>query len=115
MTTQLFMMPIKPGKKADYLAFLNECMGPRLSEYQEMLKRYDLNTTKIWLQTIDGNDYAAFTHDMGEHAAERLAKWADSAHPFDQWFDAKLRECYTVALADAPPQPEFVGVVEVVA
>ena len=110
MATTLFTMPLKDGKKADYMAFLNECMGPKKSEYADLLQRYGLNNVKIWIHTLNGTDYAMFIHDMDADAAKRLEGWSSSTHPFDQWFDKHLRECYkSEDLDNMPPQPEFFG------
>ncbi len=111
-TTTLFTMPLKDGKKDDYKAFLAECMGPRKSDYQDLLKRYGLNSVKIWLHTLEGKDYAMFIHEMDENAAKLLEGWSTSTHPFDQWFNKHLKDCYTFeSLENAPPQPEFFGAV----
>lgn len=109
MPTTLFVMPIKPGKKAAYLAFLKTCLEGRRDEYRDLLKRYGLNTVNIWVHSIDGKDYAIFTHDMDEDAGDRLANWPGE-HPFDQWFDKHLKECYDFdGLENAPEQPTFLG------
>jgi hypothetical protein len=51
-----------------------------------------------------------FIHEMGDDASERLKGWSSSTHPFDQWFDKNLRNCYDVESLDhIPTQPEFVG------
>ena len=103
-------MPLKNGKKDDYKAFIAECMGPKKSEYQDLLKRYGLNNVKTWLHNLNGTDYAMFTHDMDDDAEKRLEGWTSSTHPFDQWFDKNLRDCYDYdGFENAPPQPEFFG------
>ncbi len=110
MTTTLFSMPLKEGKKADYMAFLNECMGPRKSEYENLLKRYALNSIKIWTHTLNGKDYAMFIHEMGDDAEKCLENWSSSTHTFDQWFDKHLRDCYDIEnFDDMPAQPKFFG------
>src|SRR5437879_150061 len=110
MATTMFIMPIKPGKKAAYMAFLKECMGPKKHEYKDLLKRYGLNNVKLWIHTLDGKDYVMFIHDMDDDAAKRLEGWAGSTHPFDQWFDKHLRDCYDVEdMVNMPAQPKFFG------
>lgn len=110
MTTTLFAMPLKDGKKDTYMAFLAECMGPKKNEYKDLLKRYGLNSVKIWTHTFNNKDYAMFIHEMDDNAAELLAGWSTSTHPFDQWFDKHLKDCYDFdGLENAPPQPEFFG------
>ena len=85
-------------------------MGPKKNDYKDLLKRYDLNTVKIWIHTLNGKDYAMFIHEMDDDAAKRLESWSSSTHPFDQWFDKQLRDCYDIDDINAmPPQPEFLG------
>jgi hypothetical protein len=97
MSAALFIMPLKKGKTATYKAFLRECMGPRRKDYEDLLLRYGLNDISIWVSTIDGRDYAVFTHEMNDNAAKLLESWSTSSHSFDQWFDKHLRDCYEVA------------------
>ena len=110
MTTTLFVMPLKKGKTDAYKAFLNECLSSKQEDYKDLLLRYDLNTVKIWINTVNGRDYAIFIHDMGKDAVRLLEGWAKSSHPFDQWFDRNLRDCYEVEnVAKMPASPEFLG------
>lgn len=112
--TTLFVMPIRKGKKSDYLNFVKECLGPKREEYKDLLKRYALHNVKTWTHSLNGNDYAMFTHDMDEEEAnKRLKEWSSSTHPFDQWFDQQLKNCYEIeSLDNMPPQPEFLGEME---
>ena len=113
MAITLFVVPLKPGKKEQYRAFIDECLGARVEEYKSLLLRYGVNTLNMWLHNLDGRDYAMFTHDMSENAAELLAGWKDSTHPFDKWFDEQLRDCYEVEdTMSLPPQPEFIGAID---
>ncbi len=110
MSAVLFVMPLKKDKTDSYKAFLNECLGPKKNDYADLLRRYDLNTIQMWISTLNGRDYAIFTHEMGDDAAQRLESWASSTHPFDQWFDKNLRDCYDVEnVAKMPTPPEFLG------
>ncbi|MBN2689871.1 MAG: hypothetical protein JXR42_04675 [Gammaproteobacteria bacterium] len=110
MQTALFVMPIKAGKLDSYKSFMGECLGPRKEDYIGLLKRYELNITKIWIHNIDGKNYAMFTHNMSKNSAELLKKWPDPSHPFDQWFKEKLYDCYdTETIENTPEQPVFLG------
>lgn len=110
MTTTLFVMPLKKGKKANYKDFINELLTSKKEEYKDLLVRYDLNTLKMWIHTLDGKDYAMFIHEMGSDAAKRLEGWSSSTHPFDQWFNQQLMDCYDIKnIDDMPLQPEFFG------
>ena len=110
MPTTLFTIPLKKGKTADYKAFLNECLGPKKNDYEDLLRRYGLNTVKIWIHTLNDKDYAMFIHEMSDDAAKRLEGWASSTHPFDQWFNKQLHDCYDIEdINHMPIQPEFLG------
>lgn len=109
MTDTLLIMPIKKGKTDIYKAFLKECMGQRKKEYKDLLMRYGLNDLKIWVSTIGDRDYAIFTHDMNDNAPDLLKNWP-SSHPFDQWFNEHLRDCYEVDDATKTAiKSEFLG------
>ena len=102
---KLFRWPFERNK-----AFSKKCLITKHKEYKDLLMRYGLNNVKIWINTLEGKDYAMFIHDMNEDAPKRLKDWATSTHPFDQWFDKQLRDCYDFeGLAHAPPQPIFWG------
>ena len=110
MPTLLFSMPLKPGKRAQYEAVLAECFGPRKDEYLDMLKRFHFNTVKIWIQEINGTEYAHFTHDADDDAMKMKEGFTRSSNPFDQWFSAQLNDCYDIESIDhLPAQPAFIG------
>ena len=110
MATVLFTLPLKKGKTEAYKAFINECLGPNKNDYKDIHLRYGLNATKIWIHTLNGRDYAMFMHEMADDAAKHLEKWSSSMHPFDQWFNQNLCDCYDIEDMDhLPPQPEFLG------
>ena len=67
----------------------------------------------MWTHSINGRDYAMFTHEMSDNAAELLKGWTKSTHPFDQWFDHKLRNCYDIVDLDhMPQQPTFIAEID---
>lgn len=106
MKSVLFTMPLKSGKLPAYKAFIDECTtGSKQEEYKDLLLRYGLNSTKMWLQTLDGKDYAMFIHDMDDDGMEKLKAWDASTHPFDQWFNQQLHDCYD--FDNKPEQPVF--------
>lgn len=110
MRTTLFAMPLKKDKTEDYKAFLKKCLGEHKDAYADLLSRYGLNSVKIWVHTLDGKDYAMFIHEMDSDAAKRLEGWSASKHPFDQWFDKHLRDCYDIKnMNNMPVQPSFFG------
>lgn len=112
MTTTLFCMPLKKGKTEVYKAFMQECVGPKKEEYQALLMRYALNNTRLWIHTIDGKDYALFTHDMDDNAGERFGNWPNKDIPFELWFYEQLTDCYDLDMDQMPPHPTFITYLE---
>lgn len=97
----LFVVPFKAGRLEAYRKFAAEITGPRKKEYAEMMKRYGLKSTRVWIQTIGGKEYAVVYHDAEEGAADHLKRWKDSLHPFDVWFKEQLGSCYDSAIEPA--------------
>jgi len=94
MSTSLFAIPLKQGKHEAYKAFMRECVGSKKQEYADLLTRYGLKNVKSWTHHFSGMDYVLFVHDVEEDAFERLKGWTSSTHPFDQWFNEQLLNCY---------------------
>lgn len=104
----LFAMPLKAGKLNEYKAFVREAQTARGKEYSDMLKRYDLKNVKVWHHKFGDRDYILVLHDIGENALKLLEGWSASTHPFDNWFNKHLLNCYDISsLETAPKQPEF--------
>ena len=93
-TPTLFCNEIKEGQVNAVKDFVTLCIETKNSEYKEMLKRYDLNDTRFWIQSMHGKDYLLFTHDMGPEGYNHLAQWNDSTHEFDQWFNNSLKDLF---------------------
>ena len=106
MSTTLFVMPIKKGQTEAFKNFMAECLGPKKKEYADLLMRYGLNNCTMWTHTLQGIDYAMFTHDMDDDAAEKLNQWPDANHPFDIWFDQNLKACYDFEALEKMPMAQ---------
>ncbi len=103
MKPTLFTYRIKPGKLQTYLDFIETCTaGEHQEQYKELLLRYGLNTVTMWHHTIGGHDYAMFMHKMDDDGAEKLSTWNQHGHPFDQWFNDSLAECYADSTEQQP-------------
>ncbi len=102
--------PLKPGALPVFKAFMAEITGPRKSEYSDLLKRYGLKNSKVVYHKLAGVEFVVVAHDMEENAAERLAVWLTSSHPFDVWFKEKAREFYDFDLAKVAGQPQVIAV-----
>ena len=93
MDSVLFCIPLKDGSLEEYHAIMAECVA-REQEYREMLQRYDLHAAKVWVKNLAGKDYAFIYHEVGPNFEEKLTKFGDSAHPFDQWIGEQLMSVY---------------------
>ena len=93
-TATLFCHKIKNGKLEEVKSFIKECIVTKCKEYQDLLKRYDLNDTRFWLYEIDSKFYILFTHDMGPDGFTHLKNWNQNNDPFEQWFDEQLKELF---------------------
>ncbi|MDF1795308.1 MAG: hypothetical protein P1U63_02095 [Coxiellaceae bacterium] len=105
MNPTLFIRVIKAGKTEDVKKFISECTTTKQNEYKDLLLRYGLNNVRFWFQAINNTDYMLFTHDIDDDAMEKLAGWETSTHPFDQWFQQGLADCFD--LDNEPEQPAF--------
>lgn len=110
-TPTLFCNEIQSGKVDAVKEFIKLCTHEKKEAYQAMLKRYDLNDTRFWIQHLHGKDYLLFTHDMGPEGYNELVKWNDSTHPFDQWFNNSLKNLF--ANDHDNQQPEFFDAIQV--
>lgn len=99
MKPLLFTIPLKSGMRSAYETFSSEITGPRKKEYDDLLKRYGLNTAKVWYQKLEDKEYVFVLHEADEGALDQLKTWSSSTHPFDLWFDEQLNQLY-----DGPPQ-----------
>ena len=98
-------VPIVPGKKKSWEAWIAELNGPRKAEFKEMNQRYGLTGHRAWLQqTPDGQHTVIAVHD-GPGGDEFLGKLATSEHEFDAWFRGKIEEAHGMDFSAPPPPP----------
>ena len=89
MNTVLLCIPLKDRCLEKYEDTINE-MVARESEYREMLKRYDIYSTKVWVKSFSGKDYALVYHEVGPDFPEKIQGWENSSHHYDQWLNERL-------------------------
>ena len=80
---------ILPGKKPDWIAFLEGLSGPREEEYRAFLSRYGLTQQQYYAQTTPRGEMAILYLE-GEDPAGALAEFARSNHPFDVWLREEM-------------------------
>jgi hypothetical protein len=109
-TPTLLCHEVREGKTEAAKQFMQECLDAKKEEYNDLLKRYDLNDTRMWFHDFNGKTYFLFTHDVGPEGFQRLEGWAESTHSFDHWFDKQLHEHFVM---DNFSVPELFGFISV--
>lgn len=104
MKSTLFFIPLKKDCLKQYEAFAKETVV-RATEYEEMLKRYDIACAKVWHQNIHGSDYVLVYHDVGPTFEEEMKRWDTSEHPFDTWFRNNMMAVYDIENAAGMKTP----------
>ena len=94
MNSVLFCIPLKNDHLKQFRNFVQQTSDQKSDEWRSMLARYDISSVKIWVNHIDGIDYAYVYHDIGPDFNEKIKTWNDSRHPFDQWFDQQIKAVY---------------------
>ncbi len=102
MSSVVFVNPLKPGKLADYKAFMAEFTGPRRTEYIDLLTRYGLKTAKVYYHKIADHEFVIVRHEVEPGKEALLAGWMDSTHPFDLWFKTQLASLHDFEYAGMP-------------
>ena len=83
------VIPIQPGLKDKWRAWLDELLVSRENEYRNYLERYGLSVEKFFvLRTPSGP--AGILYAEGEDPAGAVAKFARSHHPFDAWMREEM-------------------------
>ena len=106
MKSILFVNPLRPGKLEEYKVFAAEITGPRRKEFIDLLKRYRLKTSEVWVHQLGDINYVIVRHEVENAIANPLANWLTSTHPFDQWFQQQLSRLHDME-AVIPPNLLF--------
>ncbi len=108
MATITYMNPLKHGKFEAYKKFTATFLGPRKTEYMDLLKRYGLGGATVYYRKVGETEYVIVVHtNVSEDATQRLATWSDSKHPFDQWFNQQLLDLHDFKSIESSVQPEL--------
>lgn len=98
-------VPIVPGKKDSWEAWIAELNGSRKAEFDDMNQRYGLTAHRAWLQqTPDGGYMVIAVHD-GPGSDEFLGKLASSDNEFDTWFRNNIASAHGMDFSAPPPPP----------
>ena len=98
------LIPLKQGKLEAFQKFLAESIGPRRKEYCEMLARYGLKTTDVYLHKIKDVDVVIVVHQADSDAREKLKNFSTSDHPTEKWFAEELSKLFYFEPLNGEPQ-----------
>ncbi len=106
--TYAFAMPILSGKTQAARGFIQEVLGPRKREYDDLQRRQGVTGERYYLQASPEGDLIIVT---GEGAFTPLSQVLDVAgNPFDRWFIDQIQDFTGVNMLELPEEmPELVG------
>jgi hypothetical protein len=103
-----FAMPILSGKSEAARGFIQEVLGPRKREYDDLQRRQGVTSESYYLQPSPEGDLIIVT---GEGAFNPLSQVLDVAgNPFDRWFIDQIQDFTGISMLELPAElPELVG------
>ena len=106
--TYAFAMPILSGKTQAARDFIQEVLGPRKREYDDLQRRQGVTGERYFLQASPEGDLIIVT---GEGAFNPLSQVLDVAgNPFDRWFIDQIQDFTGINMLELPEEmPELVG------
>jgi hypothetical protein len=103
MPDYAFMTPIKPGKDAEWKAYVAEMQGARRDELVASRRKAGLTRERVWLQHTPMGDFAV-VYWHADDIGRAFQYLMTSQDPFDAWFrDKVLVEVHGMDPAAPPP------------
>lgn len=102
MHTLLVALPIKPGMSDAARAFAQECVGPRMADYDASEQRINIAVENWYLQHAPAGDLFAIQIE-GPDLNASLGAFIASQDAFDLWFKQQLASFTGVDLNAGPP------------
>ena len=84
---------VLPGKEEPWRCFVQELLGSRLEEYEELSRRLGVSGETVWLMRSPGGEMA-IAYLEAEEPERIVALLAASREPFDLWFKGRLLELH---------------------
>jgi hypothetical protein len=105
----IYVMKIRPGRTADFEAFVAELMGPRRMEWAESHRRRGITRQVVCRAPLGGSDFAMIFSESDDSERAYAAIGA-SDHPFDRWLADRITDLFEPraavdTLADTAPRP----------
>lgn len=108
MPTLLVAVPIKPGMSDAARAFAQECIGPRMADYDASEQRINIAVENWYLQhTPSGDLFAIYLEGPDLNAS--LGAFIASQDPFDLWFKQQFASFTGADLNAGPPPADMVA------
>jgi hypothetical protein len=103
-----FAMPILSGKTPAARGFIQEVLGPRKREYDDLQRRQGVTSERYYLQSSPEGDQVIVT---GEGTFTPPSQFLDVAgNPFDRWFIDQIQDFTGINMLELPEEmPELVG------
>ena len=103
-----FAMPILPGKTAVFRGFIQEVLGPRKREYDDLQRRQGVTRESYYLQASPEGDLIIVT---GEGTFTPLSQALDvTGNPFNRWFIDQIQDFTGINMLEMPEEmPEQLG------
>ena len=105
MSSNIVVAPILSDKLEDWKQWLADISGPRSSEFEDFLTRYQVIRERVWLQQNPDGSYLAVVLFEGEGASTLMQRFATSDHPFDVEFRNKVGDAHGIDFTQPPPPP----------
>jgi len=103
-----FAMPVLPGKTEATRQFVEEVLGPRKSDWDDLQRRQGVTRESYFLQSSPDGDLVIVT---GEGTFSAPSQFLDPDRiPFDRWFIDQVQENTGINLLELPDElPELLG------
>ncbi len=89
----VIVVPLKADKVEEWKNWMDECLGPRREEFEDMHERMGITSRRVWLARSPQGPMAIVVVD-GPGADDLPRKLAESQEPFDKWFRDHVAEYY---------------------
>jgi hypothetical protein len=97
------VLPILPGKMAEWRSFVAELEGPRKAQFVESRRRVGLHE-RTYLQPTPMGDLLILTVE-GEDPGHAFGRMVSATDPFTLWFIEQVKAIHGVDLGTPMPSP----------
>jgi hypothetical protein len=103
-----FAVPILPGKTEAARQLMQQVLGPRRQEYDDLQRRFGSDRERYFVQTSPQGDMMLLYGDGNWRAPENVLDL--DRNPFDQWFRDQMLEITGIDVTEFLGEPsEMIG------